>query len=180
MELSDAPLLFGFEIDSSEDFTFIPMIVRFHLDRCGLRISLDQWQRLPLDARKRLARFPVAAGAGPDMAPDRENPEPEPESELKSELDMGFGEALAGLLHAQGVEAAETFEPEPAPGWANRAAVPSALVAQCALACLPAPSPAQWAALGAFERYVLAKLSRKPKLNHDFIPAMREFALAPA
>ncbi|WP_414451006.1 nitrate reductase associated protein [Burkholderia sp. 22PA0099] len=170
MELSDAPLLFGFEIDSSEDFTYIPMIVRFHLDRCGLRISLDQWQRLPLDARKRLARFPVAAGAGPDIAPDRENPEP----------DVRFGEALAGLLLAQGVEAAETFEPEPAPGWANRAAVPSALVSQCALAGLTAPSPAQWAALGAFERYVLAKLSRKPKLNHDFIPAMREFALAPA
>lgn len=170
MTLSDAPLLFGFEIDSSEDFTYIPMIVRFHLDRCGLRISLDQWQRLPLDDRRRLARFPVAAGAAPDMAPDRENPEAE----------AGFGEALARMLHAQGADAAETFEPEAAPGWADRAAVPPALAAQCALAGLPAPSTAQWAALGPFERYVLAKLSRKPKLNHDFIPAMREFALAPA
>ncbi|MBN3724304.1 nitrate reductase associated protein [Burkholderia sp. Ac-20379] len=170
MELRDAPLLFGFEIHSSEDFTYIPMIVRFHLDRCGLRISLDQWQQLPLDDRKRLARFPAAAGADPDMTPDRENPE----------IDAGFGEALARMLHAQGVDPAETFEPEPAPGWADRSAVPPALTAQCALAGLPAPSTAQWAALGPFERYVLAKLSRKPKLNHDFIPAMREFALAPA
>ncbi|MEK6349555.1 MAG: nitrate reductase associated protein [Burkholderia sp.] len=178
MELSDAPLLFGFEIVSSEDFTYIPMIVRFHLDRCGLRISLDQWQRLPLDERKRLARFPVTTGAGPDIAPDRESPEAA--GEARPEAETGFGAALARMLQAHGAEAAETFVPEPAPGWADRAAVPPALAAQCALAGLPVPSAAQWAALGPFERYVLAKLSRKPKLNHDFLPAMREFALAPA
>ncbi|NIF65086.1 hypothetical protein F3J11_20760 [Burkholderia sp. Cy-647] len=63
---------------------------------------------------------------------------------------------------------------------ADEDCAPAALAAQCALAALPVPSPAQWAALGGFERYVLAKLSRKPKLNHDFVPAMREFGLAGA
>lgn len=41
MGLSDAPLLFDFELDSSENLTYIPMIVRFNLDRFGLRISLE-------------------------------------------------------------------------------------------------------------------------------------------
>lgn len=59
MGLSDAPLLFDFELDSSENLTYIPMIVRFNLDRFGLRISLEQWQLLPLEDRKLLARFPA-------------------------------------------------------------------------------------------------------------------------
>jgi hypothetical protein len=161
MELSSQPLLFGFEVESSEDFTFIPMIVRFHLDRCALRISLDQWQRLPLEDRRLLARFPVVIEAqGQDAAqPD-------------------FASALAEMLSTHAAGEAERIEPEAAPAWGDTTTVPAALAAQCALAGLPAPDAAAWAALGAFERYVLAKLSRKPKLNHDFLPAMREFGLA--
>ncbi|MDI9681113.1 nitrate reductase associated protein, partial [Burkholderia cenocepacia] len=45
------------------------------------------------------------------------------------------------------------------------------------LAGLPAPALAQWQRLAPFQRYVLVKLSRKPTLNHDFLPAMREFGL---
>ncbi|MGJ0528534.1 nitrate reductase associated protein [Burkholderia gladioli] len=173
MSLSDAPLLFAFEIESSEDFTYIPMIVRFHLDRGGLRISLDQWQLLPIEDRKLLARFPADVPVDPDMAADRESPEPSPG-------EVGFSQALAEMLRTHGCGEAEVFAPEPAPAWQSLGAPPAALAAQCALAALPVPSPSQWAALGGFERYVLAKLSRKPKLNHDFVPAMREFGLAGA
>ena len=59
MGLNEAPLLFDFEVESSEDLTYIPMAVRFNLDRFGLRISLAQWQMLPQEDRKLLARFPV-------------------------------------------------------------------------------------------------------------------------
>ncbi|ALK31895.1 nitrate reductase associated protein [Burkholderia plantarii] len=161
MELSSQPLLFGFEVESSEDFTFIPMIVRFHLDRCALRISLDQWQRLPLEDRRLLARFPVVVGA-------REQDAAQPD----------FASALAQMLRTHAAGEAGRIEPETAPAWRDTATIPAALAAQCALAGLPAPDAAAWAALGPFERYVLAKLSRKPKLNHDFLPAMREFGLA--
>jgi hypothetical protein len=40
------------------------------------------------------------------------------------------------------------------------------------------PGIAQWAKLAPFKRYVLAKLSRKPEGNHDFVPAMKEFGAA--
>jgi len=53
-------------------------------------------------------------------------------------------------------------------------------VADSALAGLDAPDLAQWRRLAPFQRYVLVKLSRKPKLNHDFVPAMREFGLTAA
>ncbi|MEX3628989.1 MAG: nitrate reductase associated protein [Burkholderia sp.] len=173
MSLSDAPLLFAFEIDSSEDFAYIPMIVRFHLDRCGLRISLDQWQLLPIEDRKLLASFPVDLPADPDIAADRESPEP-PLGELN------FGQALAKMLRTHGCGEAEAFVLEPAPAWQALSAPPAVLATQCELAALPVPTPAQWAALDGFQRYVLAKLSRKPRLNHDFVPAMREFGLAGA
>ncbi len=162
MKLSDTPLLFAFEIESSEDFAFIPMIVRFHLDRCGLRLSLDQWQWLPHAERRLLARFPA-----------------EPEAGEGGEEDA-FAQTLATLIATHAGGEIEHFTPEAAPAWADVSVVPPALIAQCALAALPAPEPARWAALAPFVRYVLAKLSRKPKLNHDFVPAMREFGLAGA
>ncbi|AOK30563.1 MULTISPECIES: nitrate reductase associated protein [Burkholderia] len=157
MGLSNAPLLFNFEVVSSQGLTYIPMIVRFNLDRFGLRISLEQWQRLPIEDRKLLARFP----ADEDVA-----------------IEPNFDHALFEMLRTHASVEPSWFQPEEHPAWRNADAVPDALVAQSALAGLPAPSAAQWSALTPFQRYVLTKLSRKPKLNHDFIPAMREFGLA--
>ena len=152
MGLSDAPLLFAFEHASSENFTYIPMIVRFNLDRFGLRISLEQWQLLPLEDRKLLARFP----ADEDTAIGN------------------FDHALFEMLRTH----ADLVVP------AGRAADPAchrhrAGVARAAERAGRADGAraAQWQRLAPFQRYVLVKLSRKPKLNHDFLPAMREFGL---
>jgi hypothetical protein len=49
---------------------------------------------------------------------------------------------------------------------------------QCGITGLPVPMRERWAQLEPFKRYVLAKLSRKPERNHDFVPAMKEFGLA--
>ncbi|WP_153099376.1 nitrate reductase associated protein [Paraburkholderia hayleyella] len=154
MELHALPLLFNFEIASSQNLTFIPMAVRFNLDRCGLRISLAQWQTLPHAAREQLARYP-----------------------LEDHAAATFAAALHALLEAHHSGAAERFAPEASPAWRNSEAVPASVTAQAILADAPAPDAAQWAALTLFQRYVLAKLSRKPHANHDFIPALREFGL---
>ena len=159
MGLCDAPLLFDFEHESSENFTFIPMIVRFNLDRFGLQISLEQWQLLPLEDRKLLARFP--ADDEPAIEPN-------------------FDHALFEMLRTHADLEPGWFQPDERPVWRSVDAVPDALVQQSALAGLPAPDLVQWSGLAPFQRYVLMKLSRKPKLNHDFVPAMREFGLAAA
>ncbi|GAB6846678.1 MULTISPECIES: nitrate reductase associated protein [Paraburkholderia] len=157
MGLHEAPLLFQFEVASSEDLTYIPMSVRFNLDRFGLRISLAQWQMLPYEDRKLLARFPV---------------------EEDAQIEPNFDHALFEMLRTHANVEPEWFTPDTAPAWREAGAVPDGVLHQASLASLPAPTSEQWAQLAPFKRYVLAKLSRKPEGNHDFLPAMREFGLA--
>ncbi len=156
--LSDTPVMFGYEHASSQNLTFMPMIVRFHLDRIGARISLQQWQKLPLADRELLARFPA-----------REDPE----------LDKYFKQALLTMLGTHGDGALEPVEPgEASDAWRDTASVPAQLTEHCAQAGLPALSAAGWAALSPLQRYTLVKLTRRPKPNHDFVPAMEDFGLA--
>jgi hypothetical protein len=157
MALYDAPRLFRFEIESTEDLRFIPLAVRFNLDRFGRRLSLDQWQRLPYDDRVLLARFPV-----------------ENEADIEPNFDLAVREMLR--MHAD--DEPETFAPETDPIWVHTDAVPESVIRQSSLCGIGAPSLDRWSELNAFQRYALAKLSRKNDVNHDFVPAMREFRLA--
>ncbi|CAH2805350.1 MAG: NAD-dependent aldehyde dehydrogenase associated with FdhD [uncultured Paraburkholderia sp.] len=157
MGLNEAPLLFDFEVESSENFTFIPMCVRFNLDRFGLRISLEQWQMLPLEDRKLLARFPV---------------------DEDEEIEPNFDHALFEMLRTHANVEPEWFTPEESLAWRRTDSVPEGVVRQAQLAGLAAPGVARWAELATFKRYVLAKLSSKTEANHDFVPAMREFGAA--
>lgn len=154
MGLHQAPLLFDFEIVSSEDFKFMPMSVRFNLDRFGLRISLVQWQMLPYADRVLLARFPI---------------------DEDKEIEPNFDHALFEMMRTHADIEPDWFTPDSEPAWRNTDAVPDGVVNQCRIAGLPLPKAERWAALEPFKRYVLTKLSRKPEGNHDFVPAMREF-----
>ncbi|HWX12964.1 MAG TPA: nitrate reductase associated protein [Trinickia sp.] len=157
MGLLEAPLLFDFEVVSSEDFKFIPMSVRFNLDRFGLRISLAQWQLLPYADRVLLARFPVHDDAA---------------------IEPNFDHALFEMMHTHANVEPDWFTPDAEPPWSRIDAVPEGVMHQCSIAGLPVPTRETWAQLAPFKRYVLAKLSRKPEGNHDFVPAMKEFGLA--
>lgn len=156
MGLHETPLLFDFEIVSSENFKFMPMSVRFNLDRFGLRISLAQWQMLPYADRVLLARFPVDE----DRA-----------------IEPNFDHALFEMMRTHANMEPEWFTPDAKPAWRDMGVVPDGVLNQCNVARLPPLVLERWAALEPFRRYVLAKLSRKPEGNHDFVPAMREFGL---
>ncbi|HTI17922.1 MAG TPA: nitrate reductase associated protein [Trinickia sp.] len=156
MGLLEAPLLFDFEVVSSEDFKFIPMSVRFNLDRFGLRISLAQWLLLPYADRVLLARFPV----DDDTA-----------------IEPNFDHALFEMMRTHAGVEPEWFAPDVEPAWRDTRAVPDAVAHQCGIAGLTVPAAERWAQLAPFKRYILAKLSRKPQGNHDFVPAMKEFGL---
>ncbi|MGI4860553.1 MAG: nitrate reductase associated protein, partial [Janthinobacterium lividum] len=107
MTRQDRPQLFDFEVPSSENLSYIPLSVRFHLDRSGQRISLDDWQRLPYDARVTLASFAVedgpgggaigATGGGTSASSDAQ-PDVQPDAQPAAQPD---GEAdFAALLRA--------------------------------------------------------------------------------
>jgi hypothetical protein len=157
MGLNEAPLLFDFEVASSENFTYIPMSVRFNLDRFGLRITLAQWQQLPVEDRKLLARFPV---------------------EEDTQIEPNFDHALFEMLRTHANIEPEWFTPEESPAWRRTDSVPEDVAHHAGLVGLAAPSVARWAELDPFKRYVLAKLTRKPEVSHDFVPAMKEFGAA--
>jgi hypothetical protein len=156
MALYDAPRLFGFELESTENLSFIPLVVRFNLDRFGRRISLEQWRTLPHSDRELLARFPVEDDAA---------------------IEPNFDQALAEMLRTHADARPETFEPEGDPIWIHTDAVPETVIRQSSLCGINSPSLGRWSELSGFQRYALAKLSRKADVNHDFVPAMREFGL---
>jgi hypothetical protein len=156
MPLLDAPPLFEFEIPSCEDFKFMPLAVRYNLDRFGKRISLAQWQALPYTDRVLLARFPL------DDDP---------------EIEERFVAAVSEMVRTHANAEPLTFTPDASPPWQRDDQVPEAVVQHFDMAGLAPPETRQWAVLPPFQRYVLAKLTRKPELNHDFLPAVREFEL---
>ncbi|WP_116139341.1 nitrate reductase associated protein [Trinickia diaoshuihuensis] len=156
MGLLETPLLFDFELVSSENLTYMPMSVRFNLDRFGLRISLAQWQLLPHADRALLARFPVDEDA---------------------QIEPNFDHALFEMMRTHANVEPDWFTPEPDPAWRNAAAVPERLQAHSRAVGAAALGVERWAQLDPFKRYVLTKLTRKDEPSHDFLPAMREFGL---
>jgi len=157
MGLYDAARLFGFEVESSDNLRFIPLAVRFNLDRFGMRITLDQWQHLPHDDRVLLSRFPV-----------------EDDVELEKHFDLALDEMMKTHVNAK----PEQIARDPDPVWAHADAVPETVIRQSSLCGVSAPSLDRWGKLDRFQRYALAKLSRNTdKVNHDFLPAMHEFGL---
>jgi hypothetical protein len=157
MGLYDAARLFKFEVESSDNLRFIPLSVRFNLDRFGLRITLDQWQMLPHEDRTLLARFPV---------------------EDDAQIEPNFDLAIEEMLRTHADARPEHIERDNDPVWVHADAVPEAVVRQSSLCGIGAPSLSRWGELDPFQRYALVKLSRRPdEVNHDFVPAMREFGL---
>lgn len=200
MARQNRPQLFDFEVPSSENLSYIPLSVRFHLDRTGLRISLDDWQRLPIDARTTLASYsvdeeasPNGASAAPAAASLETSTEASTETSAEASAEPSLDDAadqraddtqaddFAALLRAWMLEhtghGPQIEAPlVPLPG-ADRSALPASVARQCEMAALAPPSDERWASLSRFQRYALAKLSRKDKPNHDFVPAMTEFGL---
>ena len=145
--------LFAFEPASRGDFGFIPLIVRFHLDAAALRLSLDDWRKLPVAIRAALAAHaPDAAGS--------------------STFAAALAAALSPAVPAP-VDAEAAFAVDPSPD-----AVPPSVRAQCALHRAALPTDTQWRALTPFARYALLKLSRRAEPHRDFPAALAELGLA--
>jgi hypothetical protein len=169
MPLPDQPLLFDFEIVSSENLTYIPMCVRFNLDRCGIRLTLAQWQALPHADRVALVQMPLALGSTPDGSVD-------PAAGcFAARLHERVAASSATPLEFQ--TPSDTQAGSVSPLWEQEDAVPQPVLRQCALHQVPLLGVAAWRGLDPLRRYVLLKLSRRDTPNHDFLPALHEFGL---
>ncbi|MGI4812971.1 MAG: nitrate reductase associated protein [Janthinobacterium lividum] len=163
--------IFEFERRLVGDLELIPLCVRFHLDAAGVRISLDDWQRLPYAVRVQLTALPVDAS----MPSAAAAPTPVPTSTNTDGTAAAAALSLQQVLSRAGLVARHDA---PEADWMPASdRLPPTVDAQCAWAGVPPLPVTAWAALTPFQRYALAKISRRDKPNVDFLPALREFGV---
>jgi hypothetical protein len=154
--MNDGGLIFHFELDFAGTLRCIPMVVRFKLDQCGIKLSLRQWSRFGRQERAELVVRPCGATG-----------------EIQS-----YKHFLIELIetHAgdQVVEMAAPAHPE----WDDTTRVPARLVDYASGLGMTPPTLDLWAAMAPLQRFALFKLTRPGHDNDNFGPAMREFGLA--
>jgi hypothetical protein len=147
---------FNFEQDFVTSLRCIPMVVRFKLDTCGVKLKLMHWHQMTQAERASLVELPC------------EPNEPSVDAYKRHVQQL--------VCHYTGAPASELVL-EAHPAWLVLAAVPEQVQAQ-AQHHVAQVSVVQWAELSALQRFALIKLSRPGHENHNFWPAMQEFGLA--
>lgn len=146
--------LFEFEADLATSLRRFPIAVRHKLDQCGVHLGLEDWQLLPLEARRALHSDPVTGAAGRAAF-------------------ITFLEALAARYWAG--RPIERIVPEPAPAWRDLARVPADLATLLAEEFAGfVLDEKRWAALDDLQRFALEKLSRSGHRNRGFEALARE------
>ncbi len=150
--------LFEFEQDGRYPLRRIPMIMRFNLDTCGIKISLTAWILLRREEREELLIKPCGSHS---------------EKDLYRALLFAMLEQHAGNPDA----VIECVDIEAVSAWKNSAAMPQNLSASMQELGLPLLELAQWNALHELQRFALIKLTRSGHKNANLLPAMKEFGL---
>ncbi len=151
---ADGPI-FAFEADFAGALHCIPMVVRFNLDQCGVKLSLKQWNRFALRDRARLI------GQFCDT--------PQETSDYRS--------YLIELIEYGSFERVSELVIDPSPAWSVVEQVPERIADYAAGLGLAPPTLRSWTALTPLQRFALFKLTRPGHDNDNFIPALREFGL---
>ncbi|HEY9645742.1 MAG TPA: nitrate reductase associated protein [Chroococcidiopsis sp.] len=161
---------FQFEADFVETLRCIPMVVRFKLDTCGIKLKLQAWHQLSPGDRQALATLPCTTAA--EIA--------HYQTFLQQRL-LDCTGAMGGTLPI-----------DPQPPWLDAATIPAELdqaiqalgVALNQPSNQPSSQPlnqslnlVQWAALTPLQRFALLKLSRPGHENRNLLPALKEFGL---
>ena len=151
--------LFNYELDGRYPLRRIPMIMRFNLDACGIRVPFEAWVLLTREQRELLVATPCTTDAEKQM--------------YRTRIQSMMAE------HADKPDAAiELVDVEKHPAWRDVSAVPTQVVEQLNELSLPIPNVAQWQGLLDLQRFALIKLTRSGHKNANLLPALQEFGLA--
>lgn len=149
------PVYFRFEEDFvSDNIRCIPMIVRFKLDACGIKLKLLEWSKFTASERKQLAEQDCSTLPAIQR----------------------YKEYLKGLILARTEQEATVCNIEESPGWAETNKIVAALHEQAALYGWNF-SMQKWTALNNLQRFALLKLCRPGHENKSFPKAMQEFGM---
>ena len=148
----NSSVFFKFESDFVESLRCIPMVVRFKLDTCGIKLKLEQWFRFMEGDRQQLVHLPC--GSAQDIAAYRD---------YVSDLVLQYTQVSASELPI-----------EDHPAWLNGLNIPDS-VQEKADSVGAQFNLEQWQALDPLQRFALIKLSRSSHENRNFLPALQEF-----
>ena len=148
-------LYFRFEEDFIEDnVRCIPMIVRFKLDACGIKLKLEEWCRLSVEERNTLVY--KSCTQQHDILQYR--------IYLQQLVLQKTGSPVTNLTIDQN------------PAWADKTKVFDVLVPKAAKLGMAIPVN-WWAALTNLQRFALVKLSRQSHESKNLPKALKEFGL---
>jgi hypothetical protein len=149
---------FDFEQDFMEDnIRCIPMIVRFKLDACGIKLKLKEWSKMILEEREQLANLSI------DTTEDL----------------IVYKTFVQELIYKSTGENATLLPPT---YYGNNGEIledilPAALEEKLRESKMNI-SLTQWRGLTVLQRFALLKLTRPGHENKNFPKAMKEFGLA--
>jgi hypothetical protein len=147
---------FQFEADFISTLRCIPMIVRYKLDTCGIKLKLTHWHQISLSERDTLVALPCFT---PGEIQNYQN--------YLKELVFKYTGTYPSLLPM-----------DPHPPWLDSTTLPKQLIEK--LETLGARiALEQWQDLTPLQRFVLVKLSLPNHENKNFPRAMAEFDLYP-
>jgi putative acetyltransferase len=146
---------FDFENDFVErNIRCIPMIVRFKMDKAGIKLKLAEWSKFDVDERIELATRPVSN-----------------EEDVKD-----YHAYLSGLVKKHTAKEATGLAIDLNPAWANRDDIPVSVIDKLKEFGWFV-SIDQWKALTNLQRFALVKLSREGHESKNFPKAVKEFEL---
>ncbi|MBF2036896.1 MAG: nitrate reductase associated protein [Leptolyngbyaceae cyanobacterium T60_A2020_046] len=149
------PSFFDFEAEFTDALRCIPMLVRFKLDTCGVKLKLEHWHRFTQAERQELV--------------DRSCDTPEAAEAYRDRL-----QTL--VAHYMGTPA-KTLPINPDPPWGCNS-LPEQVLQEAARHHHTLTAD-QWQQLAPLQKFALIKLSRPGHENRNFLPALREFGLIP-
>ena len=152
------PLFFKFEEDFIEpNIRCIPMIVRFKLDACGVKLKLAEWSRMTAEEREHLS---MASCDTPASA-------------------VRYREHLLALILRRTGNPGTLIPVEKDPAWSRTDEIPYT-VNEKILEMSVDISVQRWQSLTDLQRFALLKLSYPGHENRNFPRAMEEFRLVPS
>jgi len=143
---------FQFEDDFVASLRCIPMIVRYKLDTCGVKLKLEHWNHFPQTERQTLVEQPTTTP-----------------SDIQS-----YRNLLQQLAEKYTDIPLKDLPVEENPAWLDCQTIPET-VQQKSEETGVKLTLEQWQNLTPVQRFALIKLSRPSHENHNFLPALKEF-----
>lgn len=148
------PFFFDFESDFVESLRCIPMIVRYKLDSCGIKLKLPEWVKISVEEKTQLAYLPCY---------------------LNSEIDQ-YGQLVKELVWKYSNHEASLLS-NIDDSWNELNIVPEEVQQKAVEWDCPVLTLKQWIELDTLQRFALVKLSRSGHEGKNFPRAMREFGI---